>query len=1002
MSRGRSRSSSASCSASAWWYLPRLTSLPNPKIRLRCSTSARPPRQQRWDPGTRSSTRSRSVARRSATSDAATRSPPTSSPSRSSSTPSCPPAPTTRPTGDQRPEHHRHWTEDLGAGAEGMLDNTTSQVKITVHVPEDVPYDYNGVTVTNEAIAEATNALDVTDSADVTINVPLDLETTPPRRSSPLRAGGRGNAGHRHPERHQRLQRHRRHAGDPGPGRPDRDPEPVHLLRLHGLRHGHAAGGRDGHHLRGLRRRRLGDGADASCPGVDPATVEGTRVTFTGAIPAGETGSVDLDLETTEEARPSPTTRSSPTPSSPRSPSTVRTPPARPPPTSPSGPTPSRGRDQGVRPRRGRRRRVQHRHHRRPQHLAVPDRLADDHRAVHRQLPGPVHLRRLHRRHQLPRRRDLRHGRLPALGRGGLVRRRRDPGPAVRWRGVGHVLRASSSRATSSRAPRPPCAFDVDTDADLDPAARPSPSTTRSPSRARTTAPPARTPPTTTSTSTTRSSSPTSTSRSARSQILATPARSSPSPCGAAPPSGPTRRRTRPDRHHRRRRPDRDPGPAGPVEPTRGGTPSTWTRSPRRRSRPTPRSPSTTTTPRRRVGCSPVRSPARRHFSYDVPADVSEVAGGIRFVYDYTGAGDGFPPGTDLEPNFTASLRPADDGRYDPPYNTDPDQPNTLIPNCAQSNASSPSPDVRDLDRGCDDSRDHPDRRRGRRRPDRQGVRHVQLGWRRLGHRPLRRHHPLDAVLVDRRLLRLRDRRDHRRRRPEATTSRTASTTRSTSSGSSRSRPSTTPTCVRPGHLGAAVGRHRVGRGRQRPLPGGLRRHLPGHGPDGRRAGVDARGPADLRREPHPRRPRPGRPRRPPGRLRRRPVHRQRPAADAGVAGPRHPALRRRRRALALERGCTTSPTPGVVRNTVNATGFPADGDPGLRQRPDDVVITDVPITTTTDEGLARRAAGLPSPGTPADQYPRSRLRVTTTNTTPARVDQLQITDPAPGSTADP
>ena len=51
-------------------------------------------------------------------------------------------------------------------------------------------------------------------------------------------------------------------------------------------------------------------------------------------------------------------------------------------------------------------------------------------------------------------------------------------------------------------------------------------------------------------------------------------------------------------------------------------------------------------------------------YSQQVPADISDVAGGVRFVYDYTGDDGGFAPGTDLSPSFTSSLR--DDGRYVP------------------------------------------------------------------------------------------------------------------------------------------------------------------------------------------------------------------------------------------------------------------------------------------------------------------------------------------------
>ena len=94
---------------------------------------------------------------------------------------------------------------------------------------------------------------------------------------------------------------------------------------------------------------------------------------------------------------------------------------------------------------------------------------------------------------------------------------------------------------------------------------------------------------------------------------------------------------------------------------------------------------------------------------------------------------------------------------------------------------------------------------------------------------------------------------------------------------------------------------------------------------------------------------------------------------------------------------------PGLVRNDVNATGYPADGSTPVRDDASDtVVILDrLPTTTTTKDWLGGPVA-IPSPGTPEDRYPRTRLRIQTTNTTPARVDQLQITDPAPGSTTDP
>jgi hypothetical protein len=94
---------------------------------------------------------------------------------------------------------------------------------------------------------------------------------------------------------------------------------------------------------------------------------------------------------------------------------------------------------------------------------------------------------------------------------------------------------------------------------------------------------------------------------------------------------------------------------------------------------------------------------------------------------------------------------------------------------------------------------------------------------------------------------------------------------------------------------------------------------------------------------------------------------------------------------------------PGVVRNTANATGYPeGGGTPISANDSDDVVIVDVPLTTTTGKNWSGGPLAVPSdPDIPADQYPTSRLTVTTRNTTPARVDQLVTTDPAPGSVTD-
>ena len=94
---------------------------------------------------------------------------------------------------------------------------------------------------------------------------------------------------------------------------------------------------------------------------------------------------------------------------------------------------------------------------------------------------------------------------------------------------------------------------------------------------------------------------------------------------------------------------------------------------------------------------------------------------------------------------------------------------------------------------------------------------------------------------------------------------------------------------------------------------------------------------------------------------------------------------------------------PGIVQNTVNVTGVPqGGGTPSTANDQDDVLIIDVPITTTTDKNWSGGPLAVP-PDTniPPGAYPLSRITVTTRNTTPARVDQLVITDTAPGSAVD-
>ncbi|MFK4730775.1 DUF5979 domain-containing protein [Agromyces mediolanus] len=69
------------------------------------------------------------------------------------------------------------FTQDLGDGRTGLLDNTTATVTITVQAPDPMPYDLNGVPITNTATGTAVNADQAQGSIAVTPVVELELAT---------------------------------------------------------------------------------------------------------------------------------------------------------------------------------------------------------------------------------------------------------------------------------------------------------------------------------------------------------------------------------------------------------------------------------------------------------------------------------------------------------------------------------------------------------------------------------------------------------------------------------------------------------------------------------------------------------------------------------------------------------------------------------------------------------------------------------------------------------
>ncbi|MGB0100205.1 MAG: DUF5979 domain-containing protein [Nocardioides sp.] len=395
-------------------------------------------------------------------------------------------------------------------------------------------------------------------------------------------------------------------------------------------------------------------------------------------------------------------------------------------------------------------------------------------------------------------------------------------------------------------------------------------------------------------------------------------------------------------------------------------------------------------------------------YSSDVPAEVSDVAGGVRFVFDYTGSAGGFDPGTDFAPNFTASLRPEDDGRYESPaYDADaPDQ----LANCAQSDATSPTPDVPSdssalSDTGCPTIDLTPTSGDG-------GAGDL-----------IEKHFNTSSS------------------GGEATViARSGDTIPSTLSWSTagytgyeqmRLQDVVDPTVGVADTMYDAFNLIRVNQITPERDPylvydqidavqlyNGTTWVDAGRDPcpeacDGTFPGVSltaaeqestlavrlvyvesptrgARTEGDLDAPPV-------------GSGVARSSNHSRHVAlvwevrDTHRSVPSRPALGDD--SPAPESTYNTG-TPGLVNNDASASGFPQGGGaPVVGTDDDQVQIIDVPITEETEKDWLGGPVAVPTPGTPADQYPRTRLRVRTTNTTPAKVDQLEITDPAPGST---
>lgn len=906
------------------------------------------------------------------------------------------------------------WTEPLAGGGEGMTDNTTGQVQITVQVPEDVSYDYNGQTVTNDAWAEASNATDVDASADVVINVPLDLDTTPTKSFDPTQALAAAGTP---------VTASLTGANDSNatvdtltiqdPVDPTASPNPFTYLGFTGFGAVTPPEGAEGDPTYEV----YVDGAwvtcdDAACSNVDPTTVQGTRVTWTGAIPPGATGSVDLELETTDEAAAvdedtvvnntvqsevtldgesatnqasadftlqantidvsaskvfspdlviageSSTVTIGGTNDSPFAIDSMTI-------TEPSeGSFPADYTFGGF-----------------SGGITYPAGATSA--TVTYQPSGE----------QVP----VDNGGIPAEPAGG-------------WASVTSFSVTFEGEIEAGATATIP--FDVDTDPDLGESVD-LPTTVNNEVAVEGENDGA------TGDATADDDlyiydeviEPYVDKQVRPSQIIANPGE-----VVTVSLQGGTTERPNPPEN-----PDGTTGDADqiviqdPLDPIEGN--AWWNAFDLDSITQTP-IPSDaeltvyyydTSDPTGgpdgdgwKVLTGPVAGP-NANFSYDVPDDISEVAGGVRFVYDYTGDSTGFAPGTDLAPNFTSTLRPADDGRYESPaYNTDPEQPNTFIPNCAQTDATSPTDGV-DPGHAEMDPADCPE------------IEIIPLDGPGVGDL-IEKEYGTSSGGGNKSI----------RERSGETIPSTLHWSTGGYSGfetveiTDVADPETTPITdsvydafnlirVEPINDGNDpyikydqvtgvdlwIGGAWV-EAENNPCPEDCDGIFPGMDltPDEQEAATSVR----LTFAESPTRAETGA-----GDL-------DAPPVGSGVArsidNDRNVTLtwqirdeKRSDQTPVLAVDVYNLTDAGVVRNTARATGFPADGDPVTDQDFDDVVITNVPITTTTDKTWEGGPLGVPAQGTPATEYPLSQMTVTTTNTTPAMVDQLQITDPAPGST---
>lgn len=88
----------------------------------------------------------------------------------------------------------------------------------------------------------------------------------------------------------------------------------------------------------------------------------------------------------------------------------------------------------------------------------------------------------------------------------------------------------------------------------------------------------------------------------------------------------------------------------------------------------------------------------------------------------------------------------------------------------------------------------------------------------------------------------------------------------------------------------------------------------------------------------------------------------------------------------------------GQIRNTARLIGVFDDATVVTATDSDDIALRDVPVTVNASKKWTGGPMSRPADGVPGDQYPTGRLTIGGTNTTPAKVDRLVITDPSGGT----